>query len=221
MGLRFLRRNPANNLENIQALLLEMLANDRHGFDLAFSALLAGADPEVVGPELRETDKKVNEGERAIRRELIVHASVHGAYHVPAILVYMSVVKDVERVGDYAKNIFDLAAQRRDLADSPEADELRGFASRISEMITETAIIFGGDKQNEARALVAEGDTLQDLFDARVSALVTSENPTRNDAVFAVLFRYFKRTVSHLMNVLSAVVMPVDQLDYFDEPKLR
>ena len=219
MGFRFLRRSPADNLEHIQSLLLEMLAHDRHGFDLAISALFAGADPDIIGPELRETDEKVNAGEKAIRRELIVHASVHGTYHVPAILVYMSVVKDVERVGDYAKNIWDIASQRRDLAGEPEAEEIREIAARLSEMISETGRAFAADDVDAARRLLAEGDQLQDDFDERVNALITATIPSHNDAVYAVLFRFFKRVVSHLMNVLSAVTMPVDQLDYFDEPK--
>jgi hypothetical protein len=35
--------------------------------------------------------------------------------------------------------------------------------------------------------------------------------------VRALFHRNVKRVVAHLMNVLSAVVMPVDRLDYFDE----
>jgi phosphate uptake regulator len=33
----------------------------------------------------------------------------------------------------------------------------------------------------------------------------------------ALAARYLKRIVAHLTNVLSAVVMPIDRLDYFDE----
>ena len=219
MVLRFFRRDRADNLEHVQGLLLGMLANDRHSFDLAISALLAGADPDVVGPELHVTDQKVNEDERTIRRELIVHASVNGTIHVPAILVYMSIVKDAERIGDYAKNIYDLAAHRRDLVDAPDAEELREFAARVSRMITESARAFGDDNLEATRALIAEGDSLQDTFDAHIAALVTASDPSAGAVPRALLFRYLKRTVSHLMNVLSSVVMPVDQLDYFDEPK--
>ncbi len=218
MVLRFFRRDRADNLEHVQALLLGMLANDRHSFDLATSALLAGADPTVVGPELRATDRKVNEDERAIRRELIVHASVHGTVHVPAILVYMSIVKDAERIGDYAKNIYDLAADRRDFVDAPDAEELRDFATQVSRMITEAAGAFGNDNLEATRTIIAAGDALQDTFDAHITALVTSSDPPKGAVARALLFRYLKRTVSHLMNLLSAVVMPVDQLDYFDEP---
>ena len=33
----------------------------------------------------------------------------------------------------------------------------------------------------------------------------------------ALLYRFLKRVTAHSSNVVSAVVMPVDQLDYFDE----
>ena len=33
----------------------------------------------------------------------------------------------------------------------------------------------------------------------------------------ALAYRYVKRVVAHLMNVLSSVVMPLDQIDSFDE----
>jgi hypothetical protein len=33
----------------------------------------------------------------------------------------------------------------------------------------------------------------------------------------ALAHRYLKRIVAHVMNILSAVVMPLDRLDYFDE----
>ena len=97
MVLKFFRGGGADGLEHAQSKLLEMLADDRHSFDVATSALLTGADPTVVGPDLSRTDQRVNEAEREIRRGLVVHASVHGVSQVAAILTYMSVVKDVER----------------------------------------------------------------------------------------------------------------------------
>ena len=35
----------------------------------------------------------------------------------------------------------------------------------------------------------------------------------------ALLYRHFKRVAAHVMNVLSAVVMPVDGLDSYDGPR--
>ncbi len=219
MVFRFFRGSGQDQLGHAQSMLLEMLANDRHSFDIATSAVLDGADVDVVGPDLATTDRQVNEAERAIRRELVVHASVRGTSQVPAILTYMSVVKDVERIGDYAKNIYDVAAQGTDLSHAPDRDELVAFRNRISAMITEAARAFADENVEDSNRLISEGDELQDRFDAKVAALVTSDEPGREAVPRALIYRYFKRIVGHLMNLLSAVVMPLDRLDYYDEEK--
>ncbi len=103
MVFKFLRADGRERLEGIEQRMQTMLGYDRHEFDLAMSALLGQVRAEDVNEELRQTDQKVNRLEREIRRELVVHASVFGGIQSPAVLVYMSVVKDIERVGDYAK----------------------------------------------------------------------------------------------------------------------
>jgi len=218
MMRRFFQRSGAQPMDHVQSVLLEMLANDRHSFDVATSSLLDGADPATVGADLLTTDHKVNEGQRTIRRELMVHASVHGTSQVSAIMVYMSIVKDVERIGDYAKNIFDVAAQGGSLA-GDDQKELRDFRDRISAMITEAAIAFADEDVTAANELIIEGDRMQDVFDERVAALVSTDRPGSEAVPRALMYRYFKRIVGHLMNLLSAVVMPLDQLDYYDEAR--
>ena len=219
MVLRFFRGSGEDRLEHAQSRLLQMLADDRHSFDVASSALLMGADTDVVGPDLRATDQRVNEAERELRRELVVHASVHGSSQVSSILVYMSVVKDVERIGDYAKNIYDVAAQGVSFVDAPDRDELIGYRDRISTMISDAGRIFADEDVEAATEVIRQGDQMQDLFDSKVAELVCSDRPGREAVPRALLYRYYKRIVGHLMNLLSAVVMPVDRLDYFDEEK--
>ena len=219
MVLKFFRGGGADGLAHAQSKLLEMLADDRHSFDMATSALLTGADPTVVGPDLSTTDRRVNEAEREIRRGLVVHASVHGVSQVASILTYMSVVKDVERIGDYAKNIYDVAAQGVDLSGAPDREELLGYRDRISTMITEAARAFADESLEDSNRLLAEGDAMQDVFDAKVADLVKSDRPANEAVPRALLYRYYKRITGHLMNLLSSVVMPVDRLDYYGEEK--
>ena len=220
MVRRFLRggRGDEDPLGHVVATVQEMLSDDRHSFDLAISALLSGANPAAVGPDLYETDRRVNEAEQRVRRELVVHVSVHSANNVPATLVYMSVVKDVERIGDYAKNIFDLAAEGVDFSAADDRDELYAIAKRVSEMITESGRVFAAEDVERARELSDAGDSMLDDFDQRVHGLLLSDDAGAVAVPRALLFRYQKRIVSHLMNLLSAVFMPIDQLDYFDEP---
>jgi hypothetical protein len=46
---------------------------------------------------------------------------------------------------------------------------------------------------------------------------VRGEDDRPHAVARALARRYLKRIVAHLTNVLSAVVMPIDRLDYFDE----
>ena len=54
------------------------------------------------------------------------------------------------------------------------------------------------------------------LVDAEVSALIRAgDEPGAQAVARALAYRYFKRIVAHLMNLLSGVVMPLDRLDFF------
>jgi len=213
----FRRDGDAERLDRIEVTLQQMIVDDLHAFGLAMSALLGQTSPHEIGAELRATDHRVNAAERDIRRELVVHASVHGAIDTPAILIYMSIVKDIERIGDYAKNIFDLASDGADLSTGRYTGEITSLASEVPDFLQAAAEAFGERDTARSKVLLHRGDELLDRFDERVSALVREEAPDHQAVAVALAHRYLKRIVAHGMNVLSAVVMPVDRLDYFDE----
>jgi phosphate uptake regulator len=217
MVFSFRREGDAERLDRIEKTLQQMITDDLHAFDLAMSALLGERSPHEIGAELRATDHGVNAAERDIRRELVVHASVLGAIDTPAILIYMSIVKDIERIGDYAKNLFDLAVDGVDLSTGMHTGEITSLATEIPDFLRDAADIFEKRDEERAKAYLRSGDALLDRFDARVSELVKEEHPDHQAVAVALTHRYLKRIVAHGMNVLSAVVMPVDRLDYFDE----
>lgn len=215
MGFRFLRGEGGERLERIEAKVQKMLVHDRHEFDLAMSGLLGDGAAEELNKELRSTDKQVNRLEFEIRRELLVHASVFGGIDTPAVLVYMAVVKDIERVGDYAKNLLDLALDGANFSRLPDADDWRRLAEKISQYITDAGVAFQSRDSAECKALSDYGDELLDLFDDNVSALVSGKDTGAQAVARALAFRYLKRVVAHLMNMLSSVVVPLDRLGHF------
>lgn len=210
-------RGPADRLDDAERTIRAMLDDGRHAFDVATSTLLAGGSVDVAGPDLIATDRRINDAERSVRRELVVHGSVSGRADIPVMLVYMSIVKDIERIGDYAKNIYDLAAAGVDLSSAPDHGELTAIRDRVSLLIAEVAKVLAERDEERAWELSREGDAMLDDFDERVDRLIVAEDPARQAVPRALLFRHSKRIVAHLMNVLSAVIMPLDQLDYFDE----
>ncbi len=58
-----------------------------------------------------EMDKKINHFERDVRRKIMTHLTVNPQQDLSSGLVLVSVVIDIERMGDYTKNIYDLAVK--------------------------------------------------------------------------------------------------------------
>jgi len=217
MPFRFLRGEGSERLEAIESHVQAMLVHGRYEFDLALSALVGDVVAGDVNADLRGTDRKVNQLERSIRRELAVHASVFGGIDTPAVLVYMSIVKDAERVGDYAKNILDLALDGASFGGLADIDDWRRIGMAISRLIGESGEAFRTRDTERCRALQVRSDEMLRMFDRHVSALVRGEDTAPQAVARALAYRYFKRVVAHLMNLVSAVIMPLDRLDFFDE----
>lgn len=217
MPFKFLRGSGEGSLDRVEAKVREMFLHDRREFDLAMAALMGTVAALEVNGEIRSLDHKVNGLERDIRRELVVHTSVQSGIDTPAVLVYMSIVKDVERLGDYAKNLLDLARDGANFSTLDDVDEWRQLTTDVSHHIDAVGMAFLARDEGRARELLGPTNQLLQHFDRRVSALVRGEDTNPQAVARALAYRYLKRVVAHLTNVLSAVVMPVDKLDYFDE----
>ncbi len=209
-----------SQLDLIETQVQEMLEHCLEAFDLAYGAVVRRHEPGEVGKTLRKSDRRVNKGERAIRRELIVHAGVRlSGADIPVLLTYMSIIKDIERVGDYAKNVWDLADDGFDLSEAEDRPVWDARADALRSLIADTARIFHERDSEAAAGAMPELDERLDVYDEEVSGWVVSDRPSNVGVPRALLARHFKRMTAHLMNVLTAVVMPVDRLDYWDEDK--
>ena len=216
MVMSFFRRPEESGLENIESQVQRMVNDARHTFDLALSAVTGGA-VETVADEIRETDRQINATEVEIRRALLVHASVHGGIDTPEVLAFMNMIKDLERIGDYNKNIFDLAEEGVSFTESPEIETILSLRDEVSSRISLMGEILSMRDEERARTYIERGDEMRKDFDRRVNELLHSTEEAITAVPRALLFRFLKRVSAHSSNVVSAVVMPVDQLDYYDE----
>jgi len=216
MVMSFFRRPEESGLENIESQVQRMVNDARHTFDLALNAVTGGA-VETVADEIRETDRQINATEVEIRRALLVHASVHGGIDTPEVLAFMNMIKDLERIGDYNKNIFDLAEEGVSFTESPEIETILSLRDEVSSRISLMGEILSMRDEERARTYIERGDEMRKDFDRRVNELLHSTEEAVTAVPRALLFRFLKRVSAHSSNVVSAVVMPVDQLDYYDE----
>ena len=59
--------------------------------------------------KLKETAKEVNSYEREVRRMVMKHLTVTGTSNLPQGFILVSIIIDIERIGDYTKNMVELA----------------------------------------------------------------------------------------------------------------
>ena len=209
-------RSDEGGISQIESQVQRMIADARHTFDLAMNAVTGGA-VETVADEVRRTDRQINVTEIEIRRELLVHISVHGTADAGEMLVFMNMIKDLERIGDYNKNIFDLALEGVSFSGAEDLEQILGFRDELSSRIALMGEILDTRDEDRARAYIERGDQLRREFDGLVNELVHATSPALVAVPRALLYRFLKRVAAHCANVVTAVVMPVDRLDYFDE----
>ena len=201
-------------LDRMRTEFGQMLDAGRHVFDTAANAFLGGTDVEVIRKDLFKTDKRINRSERRIRREIVVHASVHGAIQFPACLVLMSIVKDAERVGDYGKNLFDLTELAPRAPEGEHRDSLIQLKDRISRMMAACREVFDSNDKEAATQLIVEAKQIEDACDEKVRGVVQHGPADAMAPTYVLAYRYLKRITSHVRNIASSVVQPLHKLDF-------
>ncbi len=205
-----------SSLKDVEADFRSMLGDTEQMFRAVTNILLGKAEAAKIKDEIYATDKEVNRKERDIRRRLVGHLVLSRMVDAPTCLVFMSVVKDVERIGDYCKNILEVASFY-----SIPGSQAR-YAGPLQEIGEKTADLFqkGGkafSESDEALAMqvLREQEVLAKKCDMLIKQVISDTLPTSEAVSTALLSRYFKRVVRHMGNVVSSVVSAVEDIDFF------
>jgi phosphate transport system protein len=179
-------------------------------------------EPEAeAGPQsVHEQDAKLNQLQRQLRRRLLTRLATEE--HPPSgmLLMLMSLTKDAERLGDYAKNLTELASIR---AGGPPEGPLRERLQAVRAVVEETLEVIGPilSKQDEdsARSFLDRGKEACRECERLVHEAARSDFGAADAISLALGARYYKRLQAHLNNLLTSVVMPLPDLDYVRPPK--
>lgn len=180
--------------------------------------ILRESDDTELRQEIRQMDKKVNAFEREVRREVMIHLTVQGSTSLASGLVLLVVVIDIERIGDYVKNMVDLVVHRpQTLEGGLFEGDLQKVEAAVRDSFIRTRKCIEVSDKNEALQLLDEyawvnrecNDTERRLLQDHDMSLTSSEA-----VALALYFRYLKRINSHLRNIASSVVNPYDRIGF-------
>lgn len=219
MVFDFFRGGGQSTIEEVEQTLVEMMNNARAVYDEAMGAVFGGGTSKETKKSVKRTDKEINVAQQQVRRALVMHASVNPTIDLADTLAYMSVVKDVERVGDYAKNLYDLAKFGADFTAADDFDHLAAHRDRVAQLMEDAVTAFASRDGESAQKLINQADGFLDEYDDHVRAAFNSAGPASDAVARTLYFRFLKRITAHVMNLMTALVAPVDRLDYYDEAK--
>ncbi len=170
-----------------------------------------------------ERDIKVNQLQRTIRKQIIARLSIQGSTpDIPYCLLLMSLVKDVERLGDYAKNLLKLIEFCPEkLPDDEIGEELRLIHQGITDAFTAAEEVFVSLEKDRALRLIRHGHEIAHRSDALIERIARARYDSATTTALVLGARYYKRIGGHLLNVISSVVMPLHKVDYFDEDEIN
>lgn len=215
MVMTFFRKGPGG-LEHVETKSIAMLADARHSFDLATMALLSGSLPESVADDIRATDHRINQAEQDLRTELVVHVSVHGTFEIATVMGFILLLKKIERIGDQAKNILDLAEGGVSLAEGDEADFRHEERAVVSAMFGEAGELLAEPDADRVADFAERTKRLTHVHQDKIDSYMHSERPGSEVVPRAIYYRYLKRIVANLLGIVGTATEPLPHIDYLD-----
>jgi phosphate uptake regulator len=200
---------------------LTMLEQGRDMFATVTHALFAEADPDMR-ERIRAMDRKLNREQQAIRRMVFEHLVVCRGEDVLESVILVTIAVDLERIGDYTKNLSELIDMM------PGALTLGQFEERTNRLREDTLRLFDltgaayrEDDRGKTREALALYDSISKTCDGTLKEIFSScaEEPNVTKEVLAVILalRYLKRISAHLKNIATVVTNPVDRIGFRPE----
>lgn len=206
-----------NLLDQAIELTVKMLETDREMF-VASMESLRKRDNSSLPFDIYEKDKQINKFEREVRRNVLTHLTVAGTSNIVPGLVLVSIVIDVERIGDYTKNIVELArAHPTRLHGGIFEEELDRIEPIVMERFDHITKVIKDMDFELAKKIMSDHRNISTRVDKIIPEIINEkdQNLSAGDAVcLALYFRYLKRVAAHLTNIASSIRNPFPRIGF-------
>ena len=196
----------------------EMLDIDCEMFNESIKSLRE-SDTADIPIDIYAMDRKINRFERDVRRKVMTHLAVSGREDLGSGLILVSVVIDIERIGDYTKNIYDLAVQHpKKLNCGSFEDNVSKIEASAKDFLNKTISTFKSQDIVSARELMQEYKTeISSESSELVKSIISGSNDEFTSAqasAICLYLRYLKRISAHSRNLVSSIVNPFERIGY-------
>ena len=212
-----------NLLAQANDQVIEMLKEDLSLF--RDSIKLLWTEEGVSIEEIRERDRQINRHVRDVRKKVLTHLAFSGSSGMETVLALISIVRDIERIGDHTKDIGYLATDFPGKFKAGEFENgLKKFENLLIERIQTLIDIFetGDDIREKAGQLTRSHPELNSQYREMILSLITKEDVSltpSQSAILALYMRYLRRVEGHIFNIASAEVNPFHRIGFKKKKK--
>jgi len=199
--------------------LRKMFKESRSMFEKSTKALIYNEKTEV---DIYKADRNLNKLEIDTRRKILEHLSINPQQDIIASFIFVDVVRDLERIGDFSKTIVELNEMYPEKFDKDKYTEvLIGRKDEIEEMFDLTFKAFmDADKGSAGKVVSRHKDGIKPKIDELIGEIMNDkEISVKNAVTYVLLARYLRRISGHLMNISSTVLSPFDRVRHEDMRK--
>jgi phosphate uptake regulator len=191
----------------------EALERARTLSEAAFAALLDGTKPDQ---DLYELDRQINDDEITVRRMVLEHLAANPKGDLAAGVVLISTIIDIERVGDYAKNVYEQSERLGEPWPAKDGfTEVRSLVEDLNKVFRETALaVHAGDRELARTTMDRQYELNQNCEKLLDEVSDATQLSAREVVVLALTIRYVKRMGAHLSNLASSIVNPFDRIGF-------
>ena len=197
----------------------EMMVLSNEMFSAAIRYLRRGEKIKTL-KNLKKRDREINEFQKSVRKKVVTHFSISQKVEdFPSGLVLLNIVVDVERLGDYTKNILDLAIHYPDPLVSEDClNSLKEIEDDILSRFTDTlTAIEQQDEKLAKKLLKSYRKSFSNMSDKIVNDGISGrqEYKDQKEAASVTLYaRYLKRVGGHLKNITTTMLNPYEEIGY-------
>ncbi|MBN1272386.1 MAG: hypothetical protein JXB26_08950 [Candidatus Aminicenantes bacterium] len=183
-------------------------------FRLAICGLTENLDTKKAN--IYMTDREINDCEKSVRRKVLEHLTINPKQDLSSSLILITVVKDLERIGDYEKNIVELSYHHpKTLPRNVYTTELIEISKCLTDILIDAKRIFMEADLEKAKSYYAYYREVTQKTDGITEKILEEKKISVREAVVAALFsRYLKRISAHLANILSTIINPFHLVGY-------
>ena len=169
---------------------------------------------------LKKRDKEINEFQRNVRRKVLTHYSVEqDTSDMANGLILINMVVDIERIGDYCKNILDLAINHdQSIVSNEISEDLYMIENEVKDRFEKTLqAIHSQDAEIASSLMEGYKEHMTGKSDEIVNVILKNEAHYGSEsraAAIALYARYLKWIGAHLKNITTTLVNPFDSIGY-------